>query len=711
MQLLLLWLKLLVFYGRWHPVKLSLNQGLPEVIIPLKITNSDSGIKSSDWVSYSMKLDGQRQVVHMKVIKHLFSRNMPVFTYTDNGALHKGHPFIQNHCYYYGYVEGDPKSQVSLNTCYGGLRGILQKNNSVYKVEPKMHSTTFEHLAYKLDNTEKEYSAKLCGLTDKEIQQQLKIIKRDALDTSKNFRYITTWWTHKRYFTMAFIFTPKMYRVFGSNVTEVQDKCLFMVTIVANIYKEVDMEVILTAIEIWADRNLVVLGVLPSYLAAFCVWKEKYFNTRVIHTTAFLIVKIPVFGRNSNAYQEAVCNPTQNCVIINYQDSDTPSNLAYYVAHQTGHILGLLHDEPYCYCGGKLCIMNPGGLISHRLSNCSYSQYYFLNKECLVFAPPPEETFRRKRCGNGVLEEGEDCDCGTINSCSNDPCCEANCKLAKGAVCAFGHCCKDCRIAPAGTLCRKQENECDLPEWCDGTSHECPEDVYVQGGISCKSGGYCYDKRCNNREEQCRSIFGNQAKSANLNCYNSLNIRGDRFGNCGLSGLTYVSCLLRDTLCGRIQCENVKEIPSLQNHNTVISTILGGNNCWSIDYHHGVALPDVGAVQDGTACGESHLCVDRHCISILNFTRRCSPLKCNMRGICNSKHNCHCDSPWKPPFCYYSGVGGSINSGPPPGNTPNKSEDYYFDFQNPLHTHICFFLLLLRFLLFLLSLLLIMLKE
>lgn len=26
----------------------------------------------------------------------------------------------------------------------------------------------------------------------------------------------------------------------------------------------------------------------------------------------------------------------------------------------------------------------------------------------------------------------------------------------------------------SGTVCRKVENECDLPEWCNGTSYQCP---------------------------------------------------------------------------------------------------------------------------------------------------------------------------------------------------------------------------------------------
>ncbi|KAF3818473.1 hypothetical protein GH733_011890, partial [Mirounga leonina] len=49
----------------------------------------------------------------------------------------------------------------------------------------------------------------------------------------------------------------------------------------------------------------------------------------------------------------------------------------------------------------------------------------------------PDRIFRYTRCGNHVDKEGEECDRGSLNACTKDPCCQSNCTLSPGATCAF----------------------------------------------------------------------------------------------------------------------------------------------------------------------------------------------------------------------------------------------------------------------------------
>lgn len=43
------------------------------------------------------------------------------------------------------------------------------------------------------------------------------------------------------------------------------------------------------------------------------------------------------------------------------------------------------------------------------------------------------------------------------------------------------------QLKPTGIVCRKETNECDLPEHCTGDSGLCPPDVYKKNGNPCGS--------------------------------------------------------------------------------------------------------------------------------------------------------------------------------------------------------------------------------
>ncbi len=66
-----------------------------------------------------------------------------------------------------------------------------------------------------------------------------------------------------------------------------------------------------------------------------------------------------------------------------------------------------------------------------------------------------------------------------------------------------------CQFLPGGTVCRSNTDECDLPEYCNGSSALCRNDVFKQNGHPCKQGqAYCYNGQCQHYDTQCQAIFG-----------------------------------------------------------------------------------------------------------------------------------------------------------------------------------------------------------
>lgn len=326
---------------------------------------------------------------------------------------------------------------------------------------------------------------------------------------------------------------------------------------------------------------------------------------------------------------------------------------------------------------------------TNKFSNCSIHTFAELvlegNLDCL--ANRPQKIPPIKHCGNGVLDKGEECDCGGTQRCRQNLCCNADCTLKPRAQCSSGPCCKNCHFRPSGDLCRIQINECDLPEYCSGKSEWCPNDVYMQDGTPrSKHDSHCYAKQCWTHNYLCARIFGYEARAAPASCFQSRNTVGDKYGNCGRdwTGSTFVKCQPQDVKCGRIQCSNVRDVPSIP-HYTVTPTELSGAGagCWSVAYHGGTDFVDLGMVPDGTPCGPGKLCKNQTCI----FRKKavCDPNKqCSDRGVCNNRNNCHCNNGWAPPNCKFWGSGGSIDGGYPRQNWSTKVVKLAFETVIPL---------------------------
>ncbi|XP_062824147.1 disintegrin and metalloproteinase domain-containing protein 20-like [Anolis carolinensis] len=693
------WLLLLILWNLLnetenHEPPKGFKYAFYEVTIPRKLMPKH-GQEETTEVTYHWRIEGKGYIVNLRQKRGFLPKNFPVLTYTKDGNFQVDYPFIRSDCFYQGYVEDNIPSQVILSACSGAFRGLFQLDNRTYETEPVQASPTFEHVVFRLEETENAVRMK-CGLTE-EVQKRHETIMQNTEHRKKEKEFAVgvnygptaenqrqqeimmqniengaaksaSWWTHTRYVKAAIVVEHERYVQFDRNETLVALQVLDIFHIANSFYEPLSIQLFTVGLEIWSEKNLIhVSDKMEKILNAFNDWRKDSLNKHLENDVAHLFVYKHFGTLLGLSFLGTICNRHWASAVVSY----TSPRLLFVsntFAHELGHNLGMRHDEKYCYCGRSDCIMAAYHTSSEKFSNCSYSDYFEIrNYRCLLIPPDPDNIYKLRYCGNKVVENGEQCDCGSIAECELDSCCQSNCMFHARATCAFGKCCSKCQYLPAQSLCREKTGICDLPEYCDGTSELCPEDVHVQDGTLCTDGAYCYCGNCTTRNTQCKMIFGKKAVTASENCFRNINAQGDRFGNCGLKHGIYTKCRPEHSRCGRILCENIHQLPFLEEHNTLIQTVVSNKECWSTDYHSGMEKSDMGAVRDGTPCGTDMMCIDGKCVSVFLLKYDCDVTKCHNRGICNSLKNCHCDYGWAPPECLNEGHGGSIDSGPPPG--------------------------------------------
>uniref|UniRef100_A0A8D3E0L0 ADAM metallopeptidase domain 15 n=1 Tax=Scophthalmus maximus TaxID=52904 RepID=A0A8D3E0L0_SCOMX len=449
-------------------------------------------------------------------------------------------------------------------------------------------------------------------------------------------------------------------------------------------YRPLNVRVALTGLEIWSDRDKIPVEKSPTdTLNNFLQWRTRELLPRLRHDNAQLVMGGAFEGTTVGmASQSSMCSRDRSGG-VNVDHLVSVLGVASTVAHELGHNLGMNHDtaERRCSCqneprlGG--CIMEPstGFLPGQQFSSCSASDLSVSllhgGGMCLFNVPQPESMLGGARCGNLYVERGEECDCGLLEECE-DLCCNASsCRLLPGAQCSSdGICCNDCKLRAAGSVCREPIGECDLPEFCTGSSPHCPPNVFLQNGEPCEDGAtYCYGGVCASMNTQCQMMWGPNATSAPPICFSSVNKQGNKYGNCGqLINGSYVPCGTSDVHCGRIQCRGGGERPLLGSNAEILTTTVRLNHsdlvCRGTFFHLGDDVSDPATVAPGTACGPGQACLNQKCQDVSAFGVDDCRRKCSGHGVCNSNQNCHCDAGRAPPDCRFSGHGGSVDSGP-----------------------------------------------
>ncbi|XP_073337992.1 disintegrin and metalloproteinase domain-containing protein 12 isoform X1 [Pagrus major] len=624
--------------------------------------------------------EGEQLILLLERNEGLFASHYTETHYREDGSAVTGAHNFTNNCYYHGEVDAHPNSDVTLSTC-SGLRGFIALENKTFIIEPVPGHDNGTHVIYRVE--ELRLTPGDCGhgfnMSSVAPENHIKNPFQSFHTRHKRHAQKTT-----KYVELIIVADNREFQKQGRDVEKVKQRLAEIANYVDKFYRALDIRVALVGLEVWSDSDKCPITQDPfTTLHEFLDWRKVKLLPQKPHDNAQLISGVYFQGTTIGmAPIMSMCTAEQSGGIV-MDHSENPLGAAVTLAHELGHNFGMNHDTPERGCGCRMtvdrggCIMTPstGYPFPTVFSTCSKKDLAASLEKgvgmCLYNMPEVKVLYGGQKCGNGYVEEGEECDCGELEECMN-PCCNATtCTLKGDAVCAHGQCCEDCRLKPAGTLCRESGNSCDLPEFCTGANPHCPANVYLHDGHACHNvEGYCYNGICQNHEQQCITLWGPGAKPAPGICFERVNSAGDPYGNCGKDSKgSFAKCDARDAKCGKIQCQGGANRPVIGTNAVSIETNIplqeGGRIlCRGTHVYLGDDMPDPGLVLAGTKCGDGMVCLNRQCQNVSVFgVHECSR-KCNGRGVCNNKKNCHCEAHWAPPFCEKAGFGGSIDSGP-----------------------------------------------
>ncbi|XP_035590927.1 disintegrin and metalloproteinase domain-containing protein 8-like isoform X3 [Oncorhynchus keta] len=607
-----------------------------DVVRPQRLTgrvkrNIFSNQVYPDGLQYVLTISGENHTIHLDKNRQLIGRHYTETNYSEDGKRVTTFPNYEDHCYYHGHIQGIEDSSVSVGIC-SGISGFVRAEQKVYLIEPLGDSADGEHALYRQEHLRTNKAS--CGHSNDSTvydHDQGPAPRLSGLFKSKG-------WKSKP------ITGPQRFVE------------MYLVADYTELYRPLNIRVMLVGLEMWTIRDHIDVTASPeNTLDRFLQWRQDDLLKRVKHDNAQFVTGKDFLGDTVGlANKLAMCTGSSGAV--NQDHNRNPIGIASTIAHEMGHNLGMSHDTSGCTCGTSLyndnCVMADRlrSVYPELFSGCSQEQLSdFLeraNPSCLQDTPGSDKLYVGPACGNAFLDPGEECDCGTVEECKN-PCCDpTTCRLTEGSNCDHGTCCENCQRKQATSLCRAASSDCDLAEYCTGTSEHCPEDTFKMNGKPCNySQGYCYNGQCPTLQQHCKRLWGPVAQVGTDSCFN-LNLGGIEGAHCGRTKYGFVRCTPQNIKCGTLFCSGGDEYPITGQK---ASYTMRGTCNIAVDQDKIRALD---MVPTGTKCGMNEVCYDHKCqdVKVYGKTEDCSS-KCHNNGVCNNKGQCHCNPGWAPPYC------------------------------------------------------------
>lgn len=673
----------------------GLSVGDYEVVYPFQIRekNERTGI---DTRNYYLKAAEHYQTITVVIRTELAGRlklvlkrnnyiflNQTSFRKLDSNGEHGLTNRVEN-CYYQGIVGGggEDNSFVALSSC-NGIRGIISFPNGtsygIWPLDGGDRGRRHPHILYRTQwNADARCGAAMAMAAQSSHLRTTRQQHDEPLGASfhhlpkalrphhKHRRHQRDLSKQTKYVEMAVIGDYEFMKSQGYREEEALTYMLESVNVAdLMLSRELNIRLSVVYAEMWLDvQRIDLFEDIERTVAGVVDYSAGHIYHIGKDATAVFTGGSFANKESANALYKSICT-ARSAAIIKGPDSFSSQWSGQLLSQSMGHLLGLEHDTPSCQCdGGARCVMDshpgsPGHPFAYQFSKCSVARMHGVWQDgqvhCLLNRP--FQLSQLRECGNGVVDEGEECDCGSRDKCSDSCCDPLTCTLRAHAQCAAHHaCCHRCELRKAGEVCRSSRSSCDVAEMCDGKSGDCPSDGHLIDGTACGQDGQCWRGNCSDPQAQCKQIWGRDAKLADMACFDQ-NSKGSEYANCGAGtdgGGRARACQPEDIRCGTLHCEGGLATPQMDAIRAFTFQFMHHDKqvqCKSI------ANTTIGLSLDGSSCGSGTVCVAGSCVEMTSVSAPVScpsnnlALQCSGHGDCTTTSLCVCFAGWSGIAC------------------------------------------------------------
>ncbi|XP_023241893.1 disintegrin and metalloproteinase domain-containing protein 10-like [Centruroides sculpturatus] len=488
-----------------------------------------------------------------------------VFIYEDNNIkkFYLQNFFSDGHILFKGYLEGTDDTKITGYYLGEVFIGRIIINNTVYSVEPGFPYVPRAHtrlgIFYSLDDVNELSQTEFVTCerlrTDYERSYNHIIFSDDNYNKLKS----TTSQRSNKICTLEILIDHTYFQYMESDKQSVLLEVLHLINIANSIFKKSDVdgsrksdviEFLIDQITIFEKRIQIAypysyqssdspgfIQNLKQYKSPYCLliyFTHKDFEKENLCTNNKLGRICPDFDSKERTHNVIfVTNVVKGREIPRYR-------MALTLLRHLGHAFGCKHDpvnasvctSSHFYKDDGKYIMEPQYTSGAHNNNwkfsicCLKSMKKFIKRRdsCLKMVS-------KSSCGNGIVEEGENCDCNPAEkTCINTSLCCHNkhhpmrCTLKTGAYCTFGT--DECCNYKCANVTSNEYRPCfsNKPCWnvssiCDGYSPFCPAQMQPDN-ISCLNNrGICIKGKCDTDICKIYGLQSCQCSTRHTECY------------------------------------------------------------------------------------------------------------------------------------------------------------------------------------------------